>query len=246
MRTSGDATPTSRNLNRADATVADVLAAAGDDTPTEVVVEVLRTHLGLDRIAVSHALGIDASLYIRAGHRRAPAVLAAADQVWSAVVAHPADTDPGDLGSGWHAAAACRGLDPGLWFCDDRDDPGNDDEIEAVGVCVGCAVIGHCALSALDEQNGLWAGMTDRGRHRLRRYLRAGVVPANPGAVAPVAVDIAVSSLAGRVASKPLAVTDDGRLFDIPSSPEVVAHAARSRRRQRSRRRTVVAEPLFA
>lgn len=245
MRTSGDGTPTSRNYsNRTDATVADVLRAAGD-APVEVIVEVLRTHLKLDRIAVSHALGIDAALYIRAGHRRSPAVLAAADQVWSAVVATPIEVAPGDLGSGWHAAAACRGLDPNLWFCDDRDDPGNDDEIEAVGVCVGCAVIGYCALAALDEQCGLWAGMTDRNRQRLRRYLRVGVVPVDPAAVAPVAVDIAVSSLAGRVASKPAAVTPDGRLFDIPASAEVAAHA-RSRTRRRSRRQPVEAVPLFA
>lgn len=229
MRTSGAATP---NSTKADATVADVLAAAGD-ADIEVIVEVLRTHLDLDRIAISHALGIDGSQYVRSGQRRSPHVLAAADQVWAAVEPHPIAVVPPDLGSGWHAAAACRGLDPNLWFC---DDPGSDDEIEAVGVCVACPVVGHCALSALTEPDGLWAGMTERNRQRLRRYLRCGVVPMTPRSVAPVAVDIAVSSLAGRVSSKPSPITDDGRLFDVPPSPEVAAHT-------RARRARRVAQP---
>lgn len=240
MRTSGAATPTSPNSTKADATVTDVLAAAGD-ADIEVVVEVLRTHLGLDRIGISHALGVDASRWVRAGHRRAPHVLAAADQVWAAVEPHPVAVEPPDLGSGWHAAAACRGLDPNLWFC---DDPGGDDEIEAVGVCVACPVVGHCSLSALNEPDGLWGGMTERNRQRLRRYLRSGVVPIDPAAVAVVAVDIAVSSLAGRVSSKPSTITDDGRLFDVPASAEVATHAAR--RHPRRRARPAPSEPLFA
>ena len=231
-----------------DATVADVLAAAAD-APTEVIVEVLRTRLDLGVVAINHALGIDASEFLRSGTRRIPAVVAAADQVWANVVAHPVDTTVPDLGTAWQSAAACRGKDPALWFCDivDEDDPSKssweatDDEIEAVAVCTGCPVIGHCALSAINEPKGLWAGMTDRNRQRLRRYLRRGVVPVDPAAVGPLAVDISTSSLKARIDSRPDPYTDDGRLFAISTS-EVPVHL---RHRRRAPQRPVV-EPLFA
>lgn len=232
---------------KADATVADVLRAAGD-APTEVIVEVLRTRLDLGVVAITHALGVNASEYLRSGTRRVPAIVAAADQVWANVVAHPADVTVPDLGTAWQSAAACRGKDPALWFCDivDEDDPAKssweatDDEIEAVAVCTACPVIGHCALAALNEPKGLWAGMTDRNRQRLRRYLRRGVVAVDPAAVGPLAVDISTSALKARIDSRPDPFTDDGRLF--PLDTEVAVHV---RLRRRTRRRPAV-EPLFA
>lgn len=232
-------------MTSTDATVADVLAAAAaTGAPTEVVVEVLRTHLDLGTIGVNHALpGIDAAQYLRPGVRRVPAVVAAADQLWACVEPHPM-TDPiPDVGSDWQAAAACRGKDPALWFCD-PEDKACDDEIEAVSTCLACPVIGQCALAAINEQDGLWAGMTERNRSRLRRYLRRGVVPATPAAVGPLAADIGSSALAARLASTPTACSDDGALFDVPESVEVSTHRQRRDRRAASSLKPIV-DPLF-
>lgn len=229
-----------------DATVADVRAAAAQvDAPTEVVVEILRSRLNLGVVGITHALSIDAADYLRPGSRKVSAIVAAADQLWATVQAHPIEVVVPDMGIAWQSAAACRGKDPSLWFCDDPDnpDPASDDEIEAVNICATCPVIGQCALAALNEQQGMWAGMTTRNRQRLRRYLRRGVVAVTAEAVGPLAIDIGMSALQARIAVRPEPFTDDGRLFDIPESAEVTAY--RRARRSPGARRSVV-EPLFA
>jgi hypothetical protein len=224
-----------------DVTVADVVAAAergGQDI--EVIVEVLRSRLKLGVIGVSHALGIDASEFIQGGTKRLPHVVAAADQVWADVVPTGTGVTLPDLGHAWETAAACRGKDPNLWFCDGEV---CDAEIEAVAICEGCPAIGHCALTYLSEQDGLWAGMTHRNRARLRRYLRLGVVEPSPAAVAPVAVAIARSSLDARIMSRTVVDRPDGCLFAPPAAAAVVVSHPRRRTRAQAPAATV---PLFA
>jgi WhiB family redox-sensing transcriptional regulator len=66
----------------------------------------------------------------------------------------------------WAAYAACRGVDPDLFF------PGPDgDAREAMRICAGCAVQAECAEWALDMQLsfGIWGGLTEQDRRRLLR-----------------------------------------------------------------------------
>lgn len=215
-------------------------AAAAIDAPIEVVVEVLRSRLRLGVVPVSHALGLDAAEYIRPGTRRPEELTAAADRLWASVIPRPITVPEPSIDDTWQATAACRGLDPRLWFSDEQ---ANDDQIEAVAVCSVCPAVGHCALASLSEPAGLWGGMTERNRRRLYRYLRLGVVAATPEAVAPLAVDIALSSLQARIAMKPLTITDDGRLFEVAPSAEVAEHERSVRRRRRAA--AARPEPLF-
>lgn len=222
--------------------IADVIRAAdATGASTEVVVEVLRTRLDLGVVPVSHALRIDAGEYIRAGTKRKPHVVAAADQLHAAIVPTGRPLDLPDLGIEWKSAAACRGKDPDLWFCEGE---ACDAEIEAVEICAGCPAIGHCAITFMSEQDGLWGGMTHRNRAVLRRYLRLGVVDADPAAVAPLAADIAVSSLQARIASRPSTLTPDGRLFPVDHVPES-AEVAAYRKSRRSTARSTLTRPLF-
>lgn len=234
-------TSDSKQPSKPDATVADVVAAAAETgAPTEVVVEVLRTRLRLGAVPVAHALGHEAAAYIRAGTKRDPAVVAAADQLWAAVPRNgELAVNLPDLDPSWETAAACRGKDPNLWFCDGEV---CDDEIEAVSICASCPVVGHCAITYIAEQDGLWGGMTYRNRAKLRRYLRLGVATPTVNDIAPLAVEIALSSLRARIMSRPPTFTDDGRLFDHP----VVESHPRRRYAAPRRRRAPVSEPLFA
>lgn len=237
--------PGSAPQSKADPTVviADVIRAADAvDAPTEVVVEVLRTRLDLGVVPVSHALGIDASQFIRAGTKRKPHIVAAADQLWAAVVPTGTPLELPDLGTDWTAAAACRGKDPNMWFCEGE---ACDAEIDAVAICTSCPAIGHCAITFMSEQDGLWGGMTHRNRAVLRRYLRLGVVPATPVAIAPLAADVAVSSLQARIASRPSTITTDGRLFPVDPIPESAEVAAHRRARRRQLAKSTLTQPLF-
>ena len=225
-----------------DAVVADVVAAAeATGADIEAVVEVLRSRMKLGVIGVSHALGIDASLYIQGGTKRLPAVVAAADQLWAAVIPTGAEFTPPAVGKAWMRGAACRGKDPAIWYCE-SDGEVCADEIEAVSICERCPAVGYCALASLSEQEGIWAGMTHRNRTRLRRMLRLGVVPATPDDVAPLALDIARSSLEARINSqRPQPTYPDGRLFLVEP-----AAAATPRHRNGRRPRPSATASLFA
>lgn len=74
---------------------------------------------------------------------------------------------------GWRRAAACQGIDPGLFF------PSRGESVaEAKEVCAGCVVTTECARYALDsgQRFGIWGGLTERERRRLRSSLRAAIV----------------------------------------------------------------------
>ena len=68
----------------------------------------------------------------------------------------------------WQLHAACRGLGPDLFF----DDRGEIGYRAARKVCADCPVRAECldhALAAPVEKFGLWGGLTERERRRLRR-----------------------------------------------------------------------------
>jgi WhiB family redox-sensing transcriptional regulator len=71
----------------------------------------------------------------------------------------------------WRSAAACRGLDPQIFY------PATDDELEAApakAVCELCPVREPCLDHALGhrEKDGVWGGATERERRRIVRQRR--------------------------------------------------------------------------
>ena len=77
----------------------------------------------------------------------------------------------------WHQFANCLGVDPDLFF----PERGASTR-EAKEVCRGCVVRGECLEYALahGEKFGIWGGMSERERRRIRRERaiehRTGVV----------------------------------------------------------------------
>ncbi len=66
----------------------------------------------------------------------------------------------------WQARANCLGVDPDLFF----PERGASTR-EAKGVCAGCEVRVECLEYALQngEKFGIWGGMSERERRRIRR-----------------------------------------------------------------------------
>lgn len=71
------------------------------------------------------------------------------------------------IGVAWFEDAACRGMDPEMWF-----PPRGTTSVEALRVCEGCPVRYECLVWGLDERLGIWGGRHDRWRRRLRRRMR--------------------------------------------------------------------------
>lgn len=75
----------------------------------------------------------------------------------------------------WAGNAACRGLDPAVFY------PVTEDEAEiAKAICADCPVVEPCLEHAITnrEKNGVWGGATERERLRIirrRRRIRAQV-----------------------------------------------------------------------
>ena len=69
----------------------------------------------------------------------------------------------------WRKRAACRGIDPDVFY------PVSDEDAEeAKGICSGCPVRQACLEHALvhREREGVWGGATERERRRILRQRR--------------------------------------------------------------------------
>ncbi|MFP5377693.1 MAG: WhiB family transcriptional regulator [Acidimicrobiia bacterium] len=69
----------------------------------------------------------------------------------------------------WRQRAACRGVDPDIFY------PASDEDAEeAKGICAVCPVREACLEYALAnrERDGVWGGATERERRRLIRQRR--------------------------------------------------------------------------
>ena len=69
----------------------------------------------------------------------------------------------------WRRHAACRGLDPEIFY------PETDDEVDdAKVVCGSCGVQETCLEFALQgrEKEGVWGGATEKERRRILRQRR--------------------------------------------------------------------------
>jgi WhiB family transcriptional regulator, redox-sensing transcriptional regulator len=77
--------------------------------------------------------------------------------------------DPSTKISVWRQRAACRGVEPDIFY------PVTDEEAEdAKSVCAGCTVRERCLEWALTnrERDGVWGGATERERRRMIRQRR--------------------------------------------------------------------------
>jgi WhiB family transcriptional regulator, redox-sensing transcriptional regulator len=73
----------------------------------------------------------------------------------------------------WRTRAACRGLDPEIF----HPAPG-ESAAPARAVCASCPVRVECGEWALfREYHGVWGGLTERDRRRLRRTRRHHTTP---------------------------------------------------------------------
>lgn len=69
----------------------------------------------------------------------------------------------------WRKRAACRGIDPEVFY------PATDEEAgEAKAICAVCPVLEACLEHALAcrEREGVWGGATERERRRIVRQRR--------------------------------------------------------------------------
>jgi WhiB family redox-sensing transcriptional regulator len=69
----------------------------------------------------------------------------------------------------WRQRAACRGVDPDVFY------PVSDEEAEAAKeICADCSVRQACLEYALAnrERDGVWGGATERERRRIVRQRR--------------------------------------------------------------------------
>lgn len=73
------------------------------------------------------------------------------------------------MNTSWSSRAACRGLDPSVFFPVDDDEAGT-----AKMVCAGCQVREVCLEFALGqrERDGVWGGCTERERRSIVRRRR--------------------------------------------------------------------------
>ena len=87
----------------------------------------------------------------------------------------------GRQGRDWQNRANCMGVDPDLFF----PERGASTR-EAKEVCRGCVVREDCLEYALDngEKFGIWGGLSERERRRLRRARAMSLRPAEVAASA--------------------------------------------------------------
>ncbi|HEX7131754.1 MAG TPA: WhiB family transcriptional regulator [Iamia sp.] len=70
----------------------------------------------------------------------------------------------------WKGQAACKGLDPTIFYPSDDA----DECLDAKAVCAQCPVADLCLEHALGvrEKEGIWGGCTERERRRIIRQRR--------------------------------------------------------------------------
>lgn len=83
-----------------------------------------------------------------------------------------------DYEDDWRAQAACRGMNPDIFFSPDHFENKQEKEereAQAKAVCVQCSVREECLDYALkaEERYGIWGGLAEQERRALARR-RAG------------------------------------------------------------------------
>lgn len=80
-----------------------------------------------------------------------------------------------DASMEWRPRAACKDLDPNLFFPIGVTGPAVDQIAAAKSICEGCPVRGECLDFAIttNQEFGVWGGTTEDERRVLRRQWRA-------------------------------------------------------------------------
>ncbi len=81
---------------------------------------------------------------------------------------HPESAPPVGL-DGWRKQAACRNMPTGLFFADRAQ---NGYDRPAKKVCAGCPVKAACLELGLTQRYGVYGGMNERERERLKKARR--------------------------------------------------------------------------
>lgn len=68
----------------------------------------------------------------------------------------------------WYSRAACRGLDPALFYPTRGEINSGKRNWPAFAVCASCPVRADCLEEGLYEAHGIWGGTTERERVRMR------------------------------------------------------------------------------
>lgn len=76
----------------------------------------------------------------------------------------------------WRNSAACRVVDPELFFPIGLTEPALRQIREAKAVCEPCPVTGQCLSWAMEtnQETGVWGGLDEAGRRSLRRRTKRG------------------------------------------------------------------------
>ncbi len=82
-----------------------------------------------------------------------------------------------DANSPWRRGAACRDLDPSLFFPTGITGDAVEQIAAATAICSGCQVREECLEFAVtsNQEFGVWGGTTEEQRRVLRRQWRAQV-----------------------------------------------------------------------
>lgn len=67
----------------------------------------------------------------------------------------------------WRLAAACRGMDPDLFFPTGTE--GLNAGVEAKAVCRTCPVRVACLAEGMRHRSGVWGGLSAKERRAIRR-----------------------------------------------------------------------------
>ena len=87
----------------------------------------------------------------------------------------------------WRHVAACREVDPELFFPIGTTGLALDQIDAAKQVCEACPVSGECLEFALgtNQEAGVWGGLTEDERRRLRKGIDVAPAPAGAPASRP-------------------------------------------------------------
>ncbi len=97
-------------------------------------------------------------------------------------------------GVAWQARGACQAVEPDLFFPLSEASASAAEIASAKAVCASCPVRPECLRFAMTtrQPHGIWGGLTEHERARLRR---SGGPPAAPGTRRPAALPDAAMTL---------------------------------------------------
>ena len=84
------------------------------------------------------------------------------------------DTREDDRSEDWRLQAKCLDEDPEKWFPHPSDTRG---VIAAQMTCAECPALALCRESSLGERYGVWGGLSEEQRNRLRRIRGVKALP---------------------------------------------------------------------